>query len=59
MSTTRAGCGMTCIFGCGVANETDEECNPLNDELMAPNTAARAYADLWFYSNPVFVRLAR
>ena len=46
-------------LGCGVANETDEECNPLNDELMAPNTTAKAYADLWFYSNPVFVRLAR
>ncbi|MEW6291287.1 MAG: hypothetical protein AB1545_15710 [Thermodesulfobacteriota bacterium] len=45
-------------LGRGVANETDDEGNPLSDELMTPNTADRAYADLWFYSNPVFVRVA-
>ena len=46
-------------LGCGVVNETDEACNPLRDELMAPNTAAKAYVDLWFYSNPVFVRVVK
>jgi hypothetical protein len=50
---------MTCISGCGVADETDEECNPLRDDLMAPNTADKAFADLWFSSNPVIVRVAR
>ena len=43
-------------LGRGVPNETDPEGNPLSDELMAPNTADKAYADLWFYSNPVFIR---
>ena len=42
-------------LGRGVAGETDGEGNPLSDTLMAPNTEAKAYADLWFYSNPVFV----
>ncbi|MBI5558587.1 MAG: hypothetical protein HY885_13215 [Deltaproteobacteria bacterium] len=44
-------------LGRGVANETDPQGNPLSDDLLAPNTAAKAYADLWFYSNPVFVRV--
>ena len=44
-------------LGCGVADETDGQCNPLRDDLMAPNTADKAYGDLWFYSNPVFVRV--
>jgi len=38
-------------------NETDSEGNPLIDDLMAPNTPEKAYADLWFYSNPIFVRV--
>jgi hypothetical protein len=42
-------------LGRGVPGKTDQAGNPLNDDLMAPNTAAKAYADLWFYSNPVFV----
>lgn len=42
-------------LGCGVAGETDQQCNPVNDDLMAPNTAGKAYADLWFYANPLFV----
>jgi len=36
-------------------NETDACGNPLPDTLMGTNTAAKAFADLWFYSNPVFV----
>ena len=44
-------------LGTDVHGETDEAGNPLNDELMAPNTKDKAYADLWFYSNPVFVRV--
>lgn len=46
-------------LGCGVAGETDAEGNPLVDDLMAPNTEAKAYADLWFYSNPIFVSAPR
>jgi hypothetical protein len=38
-----------------VANQTDAGGNALADSLMGPNTPAQAYADLWFYSNPVFV----
>jgi hypothetical protein len=37
------------------SNETDNCGNPLCDTLMEPNSAAKAFADLWFYSNPVFV----
>ena len=46
-------------LGRDVKNETDEQGNPLSDELLAPNTQDKAYADLWFYSNPIFVRVAR
>jgi hypothetical protein len=41
--------------GLNVQNETDENGNPLSDSLMYPNTPAKAFADLWFYSNPIFV----
>jgi hypothetical protein len=37
----------------------DGQGNPLSDELLAPNTQDKAYADLWFYSNPIFVRVTR
>lgn len=40
--------------GLGVANETDANGNPLSDTLYA-NSAAAAFSDLWFYSNPIFV----
>jgi hypothetical protein len=40
-------------------NETDADGNPLPDSLMGANTPAKAWADLWFYSNPIFVRLER
>lgn len=46
-------------LGRAVKNETDGQGNPLSDELLAPNTQDKAYADLWFYSNPIFVRVAR
>lgn len=46
-------------LACGVANETDGQCNPLADDLVGANTPAKAYADLWFYSNPIFVRVSR
>jgi hypothetical protein len=39
--------------GLSVAGETDAQGNPLMD--AAPNTAAAAWADLWFYSNPIFI----
>ncbi len=42
-------------LGMGVANQTDVQGNPLNDDLMGPNDAQKAYADLWFYSNPIFI----
>jgi len=42
-------------MGLNIANETDANGNPLSDSLMYPNTATKAFADLWFYTNPVFV----
>lgn len=42
-------------YGLNVANETDAAGNPLADALLAPNTAAKAFADLWFYTNPIFL----
>jgi len=36
-------------------NETDSLGNPLDDTQMGTNTYRTAYADLWFYSNPVFI----
>lgn len=40
-------------LGVNVANETSNG-EPLSDALMGTNNAAKAYADLWFYSNPIF-----
>jgi len=42
-------------LGLNVPNETDADGNPLADYLMGTNSAAKAFADLWFYSNPIFV----
>jgi len=43
--------------------ETDCQGNPLADSLATENLgldgAAEAYADLWFYSNPIFVQVAQ
>ncbi|MHB1016103.1 MAG: CehA/McbA family metallohydrolase domain-containing protein [Desulfurivibrionaceae bacterium] len=44
---------------CGVDGETDRKCNPMADELLGSNNQNKAYADLWFYSNPLFVRVSR
>jgi len=41
--------------GLNITNETDADGNPLTDALMETNNAEKAFADLWFYSNPVFV----
>ena len=46
-------------LGHNIENETDEQGNPLSDELLTPNNQDKAYADLWFYSNPIFVQIAR
>ncbi len=37
------------------SGETDANGNPLADEHT--NTAAKALADLWFYSNPIYVKV--
>lgn len=42
-------------LGLNVTNETDADGNPLADTLMGSNDATKAFADLWFYSNPIFV----
>jgi hypothetical protein len=42
-------------LGLNVPDETDKDGNPLKDELMGENNAQKAYQDLWFYSNPIFV----
>jgi hypothetical protein len=42
-------------LGMGVDKETDKDGNPLVDELVGPNDKAKAFADLWFYSNPIFI----
>lgn len=44
-------------LGLGVENETDGEGNPLLDDLMGVNNATKAYRDLWFYSNPIFIKV--
>lgn len=41
----------------GVAGQTDAQGNPLVDNNgQNSNTEADAWADLWFYSNPVFIQ---
>lgn len=42
-------------MGLKVTNQTDSNGNPLADSLVGANTPAQAYADLWFYSNPIFI----
>jgi uncharacterized protein YjdB len=43
-------------LGLNVTNETDAAGNPLPDSLMLSNNAEKAFNDLWFYSNPIFVK---
>lgn len=38
-------------------NETDKNGNPLCDVLAGKNSEKEAWKDLWFYSNPVFIRI--
>jgi hypothetical protein len=40
----------------GTEGETDADGNPLLD-TPGSNSAAAAWADLWFYSNPIFVKV--
>jgi hypothetical protein len=40
----------------GTENETDGTGNPLPD-ILIKNDAAAAFSDLWFYSNPIFVKI--
>ncbi len=42
-------------LGVGVKNQTGAGGGPLIDMKMGKNTAAKAWADLWFYSNPIFI----
>nr|WP_319397499.1 T9SS type A sorting domain-containing protein [uncultured Carboxylicivirga sp.] len=42
--------------GLNEANETDANGNPLLDFESSLNGAEEAFDDLWFYSNPVFVK---
>jgi len=44
-------------LGLNVASETDGAGNPLPDTLLEPNDAEKALADLWFYSNPIWVKI--
>lgn len=38
-------------------NQTDGSGNPLADAAVGPNTPEKAWADLWFYSNPIFLQV--
>ncbi|MEW6380915.1 MAG: hypothetical protein AB1611_15080 [bacterium] len=44
-------------LGLGITDKTDEEGNPLRDSLrdLSSNSPEDAWADLWFYSNAIFV----
>ncbi len=44
-------------LGLGVENQTDANGNPLLDFDSSISGAEEAFADLWFYSNPVFVAM--
>jgi hypothetical protein len=43
-------------LGLNVPGQTQNG-NPLNDDLMGKNDASQAWADLWFYTNPIFVKV--
>lgn len=40
-------------------NESDSDGNPLVDSLVGENSDLKALADLWFYSNPIFIEVAK
>jgi hypothetical protein len=43
-------------LGENVPDQTQDG-NPLADDRIGANNADQAYADLWFYSNPIFIRV--
>ena len=43
-------------LGQNVAKQTHNG-DPLMDDLVGKNNAAQAWADLWFYSNPIFIQM--
>jgi len=43
-------------LGLNEVNQTDADGNPLADTLLEPNNLAKVFEDLWFYSNPVFIK---
>ncbi len=44
-------------LGLGLAGQTDAAGNPLIDSINT-NTAEKAWADCWLYSDPIFIRVA-
>ena len=52
---TNLACGTPNQTGLATALPSSDYCSPLPDALMGPNDAQKAFADLWFYSNPIFV----
>lgn len=46
-------------MGLNVPNETNENGDPLCDLLKGSNSGKLAFDDLWFYSNPIFVRVGK
>lgn len=49
-------------LGLNVPNETDGAGNPLSDTLAGgygTNNAVKTFNDLWFYSNPIFVKSSK
>ena len=53
-------------LGLNVENETDADGNPLCDDLIrnleendGVNKEEDVWADLWFYSNPIFVEISK
>jgi hypothetical protein len=40
-------------------NESDVNGNPLVDSLVGENSDLKALADLWFYSNPIFINVTK
>ena len=45
-------------LGLGVAGQTDAAGNPLIDKKNV-NTEAKAWADSWMYSNPIFIEVRK
>jgi len=46
-------------LGLNVPNETNENGDPLCDLLIGANSGKAAFDDLWFYSNPIFVKVGK